>query len=95
MGGALSADPIPAGLPETMAEEFKLATAEGRQPRCIHCGQPLNRVEETQLDFLAWVWNEETKQYDKQPSSGDSDKPYCANCGTKDYDFLDNDFIDY
>ena len=85
----------PADLPETMEEEFELAKKEGRQPRCVHCGKPLDRVEETQLDFITWIWDKKTMSYIKQPPAGDTETPYCANCGAHDYEFTQNDFIDY
>jgi len=95
MGSAIAKKPKPADLPKTMPKEFELAKAEGRQPRCIHCGDPLDTVVEVQTVTIIWTWNAKEKRYLKDDSGGDSYQPECDNCGTKDNDFTGNDFIDY
>ena len=85
----------PSALPKTMPEEFELAKAEGRQPRCVHCGDPLDSVVEVQHVVIIWNWNAEEKCYEKDDSGGDSYGAQCDNCEAKDPDFTGNDFIDY
>jgi len=75
-------------------EEFEKAQKEGRQPKCIYCGEPLEVVE-TQGIELKWVWNEKTKKFEKIEGDGWSDKPACANCEVKDWDFTNNGFCEY
>ncbi len=82
-------------LPHTQEEEFKLAKAEKRQPRCFYCGELLDVVSETQDVYLTWTWDKETQQYIKSEDGGSSCKPYCGNCEAKDWDFTNNDFITY
>ena len=90
-----SAQTNPAELPDSMEEEFELAKAERRQPRCIYCGKPLDRVVEVQSTVIIWTWNAKEKRYYKDDSAGSSDCPQCDRCEQKDWDFTSNDFIDY
>jgi len=71
-------------------EEYKLAHAEGRQPRCVHCSEPLETILQTQYCDLTWTWDKESKSY-KKSDGGDAEKPYCGNCETRDRDFLDEE----
>lgn len=82
----------------TQTDEFAAARAEKRQPICVHCGELLDTVCETQIVDISWQWNDVTGKYEKDDSGGDSCKPYCDNCGVHDYDFTGgetSDFIDY
>lgn len=83
-----------AALPATMAEEFQLAKEEGRQPRCIYCGKPLE-VTQTQDIYLYWRWDDKQKRYVKSEGGGSAEKPYCLNCETRDWDFTNNELIRY
>ena len=87
--------PVNKGLDRSQAEEFKLAKVEERQPICVHCGELLDVVSETQDVYITWTWNPETKQYDKNDDGGGSVKPYCGNCEAHDWEFSNNEFIKY
>jgi hypothetical protein len=84
----------------TQAEEMAVAAKERRQPACVHCGHPLNRVRETQHEYISWVWDAEEETFYKD-SDGDSDKPYhdraeCPDgCGVHDPEFSENGLIFY
>lgn len=88
------------GEERTQKEEMALAAKEGRQPLCVYCGHPLDKVSETQYEYITWAWNAEKGGY-FQDTVGDSDKPYhqCSKCpdgcGVHDPDFADNDLIYY
>lgn len=81
-------EPVFKGLDHSQEEEYELAHAEGRQPRCVHCGEALDTILQTQYTDLTWTWDEESKSYHKQ-DGGDAEKPYCGNCETKDWSFCD------
>lgn len=84
----------------TQAEEMALAAKEGRQPVCVYCGHPLDRVSETQHRHISWASNAKMGGY-YQDAIDDSDKPYheclkCPDgCGVHDPDFAGNDLIYY
>ena len=82
--------PLYTGLDHSQEEEYEMAKAENRQPRCVHCGEPLDRILQTQYDDLTWTWNAESMSYDKH-DGGDAEKPYCGNCEAKDRGFLDEE----
>ncbi|MDD5510820.1 MAG: hypothetical protein PHI12_08420 [Dehalococcoidales bacterium] len=77
------------------AQEFTLAQKEGRQPKCVYCGKPLNEVKENQRTFITWRWSPTLKGYIKDDNCGDSEKPYCGWCEVHDWEFVNNDFIFY
>lgn len=83
----------------TQKEEMALAAKQGRQPVCVYCGHPLDKVLETQYEYITWAWNADNGYY--KDAVGDSDKPYhnCSKCpdgcGMHDSDFADNDMIFY
>ncbi len=85
---------------ESQAKEMRLAAREKRQPKCVYCGHPLDRVLQTEYDHLTWSWNPE-KGWFFRDAVGDADKPYhdcrlCPNgCGARDWDFTDNELISY
>ena len=84
------------GNTKTQQDEFEEALKEERQPDCVHCGNPLDRVSETQGIHLVWEWDNKRKQYSKsETDAGWSDKPMCDNCQTKDWDFTNNEWIAY
>ena len=80
--------------PEIRAE-FELAEKEGRQPNCIYCGEPLD-IGQSFYTYVWWKWSNETKKYEKfQENYADCDKPYCLKCGSKDWDFTNNKWVEY
>jgi hypothetical protein len=81
-------------VPETQAEEYQLAQKEGRQPRCIYCGEPLSKIRQTQYCYLTWTWSEEHKRYLKS-EDGDAEPAECANCEAGDWDFVDEKLVSY
>lgn len=82
---------------ETQKQEMKLAAEQGRQPICVACQHPLNKVREYQDTVIIWTWDAEAKKYLKNDSggSGDPASHECdqCNCEGKDYDFLDENLI--
>jgi hypothetical protein len=76
-------------------EEMRLASRKGRQPFCVYCQKPLDRINHTQFVFIDWVWDKEKKKYIICSGDGDAEKPYCANCGVKDWDFIDSNLVDF
>ena len=83
-------EPVFTGLDHSQEKEYELAKAEKRQPRCVHCGEPLDAILQTQYCDLTWHWDKESMSYRKH-DSGDAEKPYCGNCETRDRGFLDEE----
>lgn len=75
-------------------QEIMLAAQEKRQAYCPYCSRPLE-VRETQEVDLYWQWDKKEKRYHKVEGDGCSNKPECANCETKDWDFTNNELISY
>ena len=82
-------------LGEIQRKEFDIAFKEKRQPYCLSCEKPLDRIQETQEVDLFWEWDAKTRKYIKGEGDGCSNKPYCANCETKDWDFTNNGYVEY
>ena len=80
--------------PCTQGDEFILAKKERRQPLCIYCRKPLDSITETQDVGLVWTWNSDRLDYDKTEDVGIT-FPECGRCGTKDWDFTQNDLFGY
>ena len=78
----------------TVKEEIELAAHEKRQPKCIYCSKPLE-VREIQDVDLYWKWDEKKKKYHKSEGDGCSNKPECANCEAKDWEFTNNILVKY
>jgi hypothetical protein len=84
----------------TQAEEMALAAKENRQPNCVYCRHPIQKVAEEQYDDITWIWNAETRKYEKE-TEDDSDQPYheCSECPdgchVHDPDFTENKLIYY
>ena len=78
----------------TVKEEIELAKHERRQPKCPYC-EKLLEVREIQDIDLHWSWDEKEKRYHKTEGDGCSNKPECANCETKDWEFTNNSLIKY
>ena len=76
----------------TVTEEYALARYEHRQPYCVYCESPLS-IEQTQYTYLDWYWDEKSDSYVKNDYEGDSEKPYCLQCETKDWDFIVEDMV--
>lgn len=84
-------------MEEKELEEMRNMVNQEKQPQCPYCNKPLEVIE-TQGVELRWVWNKETKRFDKT-DDGDADgwsgKPECINCGVKDWDFTNNGICEY
>lgn len=78
--------------PRTIQEEYQLAKKEHCKPLCVYCGKPLE-LTQTQYVYIYWYWNEKTHSYQKCNQNGESEPPYCLNCGRQDWDFIDNDLV--
>jgi hypothetical protein len=77
---------------KSQLEELEEAAAEQRQPICVWCKQPLQRIEQTFYEYVVFEWDDNQKKYVKliaQPS-GDCDKPYHVSCGATDWDFIES-----
>ncbi len=81
-------------LSEDMFTEYRLAKKEKRQPRCVHCGQPLDEIRQTQYVDVRWRWDAEAGGYRKDDSDGDADPPFCFYCGVRDWDLVDFETVD-
>ena len=70
-----------------LVERFKIevasALSEGRQPRCINCGEPLEvrQLEDISVSYY-WCWDEKASAYKKTDKSDyvESDPTQCARC---------------
>ncbi len=62
--------------------EMQHARQEGRQPVCIHCGRPLNKLLFVHSITKEWVWEEETHRYLPEPLWEGEGEIYCARCKT-------------
>ena len=82
-------------LPQEQLEEYRLSKKEKRQPRCVHCGEPLDSITQTQADYIWWVWDSKAMKYVKDDSGGSSDTPYCGQCHESDDDFVDDDLVNF
>lgn len=55
----------------TQEEEMELAFSEGRQPNCVYCEKPLDKIVQTQYENIKCEWNRELKKYVKQEYDAD------------------------
>lgn len=69
--------------------EYAAAKREGRQPRCPYCHAVLGVRQLSRRDSY-WRWD--GKRFEKRISD-EVDEPYCVNCQTLDWHFIDNDFV--
>ena len=60
-------------------EEYQEAKAEGKQPFCPHCKEPM-QTGQTQYLSNYWQWNNKTKRYEREESAPDTDEPFCTVC---------------
>ena len=67
--------------------EFEAAKADGRQGLCPHCQNPL-QTEQLQYVSNYWQWNNETKRYERDESTPNTDEPFCAACRAEYRDSL-------
>ena len=71
---------------QTMHKEYEHALNQGRPPKCIYCGKPLEiRVYPALPARL--VWDKKKKGYTLVQDPADAWKPSCVHCGAKDWDF--------
>ena len=75
-------------------KEFDKAKAEGRQPNCPYCNEPLE-ISQIQYESIAWRWNSKKRVYERKVTGVDPDRPFCTSCATKDWDFLNSGLIDF
>ncbi|MEW5840986.1 MAG: hypothetical protein AB1753_08280 [Thermoproteota archaeon] len=81
-------------------QEMELAYKSKRQPICIHCQHPLNKVAESQDEEIVWTYDKKLKIYEKR-TDGIGEKPYhdcnrCGNgCAAEDWDFIDYRLINF
>lgn len=80
---------------KTQKEECEDAFKENRQPRCVHCGNPLDRVGLIQETHLLWEWDRKQKKYVQTVSDEGLNDPMCGHCFSEDWDFTDNKWITY
>jgi hypothetical protein len=76
-------------------QEMALAFNQKRQPMCVYCEKPLDRILQTQYENIGWEWDGKMKKYIKQECGGDSDKPYHSSCGAEDWDYVDGELVSY
>ncbi len=73
---------------KTQRQELADAAKEHRQPFCVYCKKPLERVSQTQYTYLDWIWDEQAGVFVKADSdldgSGAADKPYHWGCDAAD-----------
>lgn len=72
-----------------LEEEFANALAEGRQPNCIECGEPLE-VRQIFHNCVRWVWDRKKKRYTKVEGCDacDAEKAECVACEAKSWDLV-------
>ena len=75
-------------------EEFKKAKAEGRQPLCSYCHEPLE-IGQFYSVYVHWSWNNKKKRFQKEEPYWDPGSPFCDACETKDWDFINTGPIDF
>lgn len=73
----------------TQEDEFKLALAEKRQPNCVECGKPLN-VSQYQPTYTTWTWHHSRGHFVIDTEYGDSDGPYCTECGCGSWTLIEH-----
>lgn len=84
----------------TQEQEMALAYQQKRQPNCIYCLHPLDKVVEYQDEKIVWTYDKKLKVYEKK-NEGVGEKPYhdCSacedGCAAADWDFIDYKLIDF
>lgn len=76
-------------------DEMERALKENRQPMCVYCNKPLDRICQTQHDYITWEWRVELKKYVKLEPDGDSDAPYHMDCTSRDWGYVDGNLVSY
>ena len=74
--------------------EYRKAKAEGRQPTCPYCNKPLE-IGQCYSVYVQWKWNDKEKAYEKGDLDWDPDKPFCEACEAYDWDFIDDELINF
>lgn len=80
---------------DMQADEMERALKESRQPKCMYCNNPLDKICQTQYDRITWEWRPELKKYVKLEPEGDSDAPYHLDCQSRDYGYVDGKLVSY
>lgn len=76
-------------------DEMALALKESRQPLCVYCERPLDRVMQTQYNFIEWKWDSSLRKYVKQEPDADSDASYHPECQTKVWGYVHGELVCY
>ncbi|TSC54108.1 MAG: hypothetical protein LiPW30_764 [Parcubacteria group bacterium LiPW_30] len=76
----------------TVKEEYQLSKHEQRQPNCIYCEKLLTVVQEG-YDDIKWNWDDDKRGYIRGDDNGTLDEPFCQECKTADWDFVDDDLV--
>jgi hypothetical protein len=82
----------------TQEEEMKLAYETKRQPICVYCCHPLDKIVEKQDHDIVWTYDKALKQY-KKSEEGVGQKPYhdcgmCADrCSAEDWGYIDEKLV--
>jgi hypothetical protein len=63
-------------------EELQKANAEQRQPICLFCQKPLDKVVE-QTDLIYWVWDQRCQRYHMSVEPAPLDEIWHAGCKAK------------
>lgn len=84
-------------IDHSQAEEMELAAQENRQPLCVTCCHPLDKVVEEQHEDIVWKWKD-GKYVKMEDGYSDGAKHVCKQCpdgcGVED-DFVGYTLIDY
>lgn len=59
----------------TQEQEMALAYEQKRQPNCVYCKHPLDRVMQPHDVTIVWMWDDVLKKY-KKSEDGSAEKPY-------------------
>lgn len=73
----------------TQLEEFQKALQEKRQPICVNCNKPLDKITQYLMEWVDWTWDEQSKRYVKGEGSGDAESPIHEGCGESNWDLID------
>lgn len=76
-------------------DEMAFALKENRQPLCVYCEKPLDKIFQTQEEIIEWNWNKNLRKYIKQERDGNSDRPYHHSCGAEDWSYVDGELVSY
>lgn len=79
---------------------MKEAYEQKRQPMCVYCRHPLDRIVEKQDQDIVWTYDKILKQY-RKTEDGVGEKPYhdcgkCADqCYAEDWGYIDERLVTF